>query len=263
MEQVDKNDILEKAKAKAQDILNGTRLKWEENSKQKIDAFLKILPDKEHNEFETNRKAIENNAQTYQEYRTGSDLVKKEPGKLKTWFNNLFKKKEKVQVIQNKESDVSISQPEITPEKPWYETFSFDTSNPKSSMQSWCEKVVDSKLNSEQYKKALEVFPTKEFRVVATHMQHWYKTQRHRKDFSWNVLSKNGIDHKIMREFTEANDKYKRSLSKSSPDKSETKGISSDQIKRVHNTTRSNLDRLYASRNGSPMSPRRSAFCNR
>ena len=204
------NDVLEKAKDKAIGILNGKRLSWKENSPQNIDAFLKILPEKERNEFIANKDAITKNAQTYQEYRDGAPLDKKEkkPNKLKTWFKNLFSKKEK-----------APAQPMATHEKPWYETFSFDTSKPMESIQAWCEKTGEGKLNQEQYLMAKSRIP-EEYQRVAAHIGTWYRQTKDRKDFTWDKLPQ-----KRREEFVSANEEYKQNKATKAANKSSTKSI--------------------------------------
>lgn len=202
------NDVLEKATDKALNLLSGKhRLGWMENSPQNIDAFLRILPEKERNDFITNRDAIVKNAQTYEEYRNGVTLDKKEkkPSKLKTWFKNLFRKK--------------ASQPVTITEKPWYETFSFDTSKPMESIQTWCEKTGEGKLSHEQYQMAKSRIP-EEYLKVATHMGTWYRQTKDRKDFSWDKLPETR-----RKEFVEANEAYKQNKATKTANKRSTKSI--------------------------------------
>ncbi len=228
-EQVDA--VLKKAKDKALDLLSGKRrLGWKENSDQNIDAFLRILPEKERNDFIASKDAIVKNAQTYEEYKHG-DKPEKKPSKIKTWFKNLFSKKEKIQ-------------PVAAPEKPWYETFNFDDNKPMESIQAWCKKTAQGRLSQQQYEIAKSRIP-EEYRKVAAHIGTWYReTKKDKKeDFTWDKLPETR-----QREFVSANEEYKKNKAAKVAKTNENSKKSSKSIGAAYKDIKANREHRMALR---------------
>ena len=204
-----------KAEERARALLNGKSNLISFEGGSSIDNFATLLPEKLKDEFLANRKALEDRKQS-------GLYLEKQPEKKVGWFKRLFNKSSDKKVdnkqtasvkpekkswfarlFSKKDKSSTVAQ---TPEKPWHQSFQFNTEKPMESIKEWCEKVGNGKMEQSQYQEAQEKLPP-EYRKVAAHIQVWYRGVKDRKDFDWSNLPANRA-----REFVDAKETYAKNL---------------------------------------------------